>query len=77
MHLKDEYEHDEEAGQAGLRLLAHSLVEFAAQQDLRLDPFALGPASRALGRSLTMCSMCQFPSLHMLHSACWVCFQSP
>lgn len=46
----DVHEPDEEAGQAGLRLLAHSLVEFAAQQGLRLDPFALGPASRVVGK---------------------------
>ena len=29
--------------------MAHSLVAFAAQQNLRLDTFAMGPASRALG----------------------------
>ncbi len=39
---------------ADLRLLAHSLVGFAAQQNLRLDSFAMGPASRALGRVTTL-----------------------
>lgn len=46
-HSDDEA--DEEARRADLRLLAHALVGFAAQQDLRLDTFAMGPASRALG----------------------------
>ena len=39
---------------ADLRLLAHSLVGFAAQQNLCLDSFAMGPASRALGRVTTL-----------------------
>ncbi|KAL3161673.1 hypothetical protein ABBQ38_008774 [Trebouxia sp. C0009 RCD-2024] len=39
----------EEARRAELRVMAHCLVGFAAQQDLRLDTFAMGPASRALG----------------------------
>lgn len=53
--IGDSYQADTDAEQAGLRLLAHSLVGFAAQQDLRLDTFALGPASRALGRLLCYC----------------------
>ena len=48
-HNGDEEGDDEEARRADLRLLAHTLVGFAAQQDLRLDTFAMGPASRALG----------------------------
>ena len=48
-HSDDEAD-DEEARRADLRLLAHTLVGFAAQQDLRLDTFAMGPASRALGQ---------------------------
>lgn len=40
---------DDQAKTEDLRLLAHSLVGFAAQQNLRLDSFAMGPASRALG----------------------------
>lgn len=47
----DDYDVGDDRQHAALRLLAHSLVGFAAQQDLRLDTFALGPASRALGRS--------------------------
>lgn len=48
-HNGDDEGDDEEARRADLRLLAHTLVGFAAQQDLRLDTFAMGPASRALG----------------------------
>ena len=43
---------DEEAShRADLRLLAHTIVGFAAQQNLRLDTFAMGSASRALGEA--------------------------
>ncbi|DBA83452.1 TPA: hypothetical protein ACH3X2_006388 [Trebouxia sp. C0005] len=45
----DDDDDDGQAKTADLRLLAHSLVGFAAQQNLRLDSFAMGPASRALG----------------------------
>ena len=48
-HDDDDEGDDDEAKWADLRLLAHTLVGFAAQQDLRLDTFAMGPASRALG----------------------------
>lgn len=47
---QDNQQADNDKGQTDLRLLAHSLIGFAAQQDLRLDTFALGPASRALGK---------------------------
>lgn len=46
----DDDDDDGQAKTADLRLLAHSLVGFAAQQNLRLDSFAMGPASRALGK---------------------------
>ena len=51
-HNGDDEGDGEEARRADLRLLAHTLVGFAAQQDLRLDTFAMGPASRALGQHL-------------------------
>ena len=50
---QDNQQADNDKGQTELRLLAHSLIGFAAQQDLRLDTFALGPASRALGKVVT------------------------
>ena len=50
----DDDDDDGQAKTADLRLLAHSLVGFAAQQNLRLDSFAMGPASRALGRVTTL-----------------------
>lgn len=46
----------EEARRADLRVMAHCLVGFAAQQDLRLDTFAMGPASRALGQHASTCA---------------------
>ncbi|DBA79608.1 TPA: hypothetical protein ACH3X1_008295 [Trebouxia sp. C0004] len=52
MHTATDDGDDDDDGQsktADLRLLAHNLVGFAAQQNLRLDSFAMGPASRALG----------------------------
>ena len=48
MHVADR-DDDDQVRTADLRLMAHSLVGFAAQQNLRLDTFAMGPASRALG----------------------------
>ncbi len=50
----DEDDDDGQAKTADLRLLALSLVGFAAQQNLRLDSFAMGPASRALGKVPTL-----------------------
>ena len=50
---RDDQQAVNDKGQTELRLLAHSLIGFAAQQDLRLDTFALGPASRALGKVMT------------------------
>ncbi len=50
----DDDDDDGQAKTADLRLLAHSLVGFAAQQNLRLDSFAMGPASRALGKVTTL-----------------------
>lgn len=49
MHVADNNDDDDQVRTADLRLMAHSLVGFAAQQNLRLDTFAMGPASRALG----------------------------
>ena len=53
-HTATDDDDDGLAKTADLRLLAHSLVGFAAQQNLRLDSFAMGPASRALGKFTTL-----------------------
>ena len=63
----------EEVQRKDVRLLAHSLVGFAAQQDLRLDTFAMGPASRALGQRLPL--PLHPPSPPPLHAFPFFCHQ--